>query len=91
MATQGKHEQVHVRVGAAELNRIDRAAALSGATRSAFVLAAALARADEVLFDRLHYAWPEAALHAFRAALAEPPPPAPRAAEAADRRPWDAP
>jgi len=82
-------EQVHIRIRGADRKRIDHAAELGGATRSAFVLAAALEMADAVIFDRVHYAWPEAAVAAFRAVLAEPPAPAPRAVEAMEgAKPW---
>ena len=78
----GPRELVGLRIGEAERRRIDHAARVSGTTRSAFVLAAALGKADEVILDRVHHAWPEAAMTAFRAALAEPPAPAPRAVAA---------
>lgn len=79
------------RIEVAERQRIDHAARLSGTTRSAFLLSAAVAKADEVILDRVHYAWPEAAVAAFRAALAEPPAPAPRAVAAmAGETPGDA-
>jgi uncharacterized protein (DUF1778 family) len=72
-------EQMHIRIRDADRQRIDHAAELGGTTRSAFVLAAALEKANAVVFDRVHYAWPEAAVAAFHAVLAEPPAPAPRA------------
>jgi uncharacterized protein (DUF1778 family) len=75
-------EPINIRIVEAERQRIDHAARLSGTTRSAFMLAAALAKADEVILDRVHYAWPDAALAAFRAVLADPPAPAPRAVAA---------
>ena len=67
---------------------IDHAAAVSGTSRTTFMLAAALEKADAVLFDRLHPTWDPAAMAAFRAVLAECAGPAPRAAEARDRLPW---
>jgi uncharacterized protein (DUF1778 family) len=78
---------ISIRVGEAERRRIDHAARLAGMTRSAFLLAAALEKADEVTLDRLHYAWPEPAMEAFRAVLAEPPAPAPRAVAAMAKKP----
>lgn len=89
MVRGGADEQVHIRIRGSDRQRIDHAAQLGGTTRSAFVLAAALEKADAVIFDRVHYAWPEAAVAAFRAAMAEPPAPAPRAVAAMeDAKPW---
>jgi uncharacterized protein (DUF1778 family) len=85
---EGPRLSMNIRITDRERERIDHAAGIAGATRSAFMLAAALEKADAVVLDRVHYAWPEAALWAFRAALAEPPAPAPRAAEAMGRKPW---
>jgi uncharacterized protein (DUF1778 family) len=73
---------MHIRIRDTDRQRIDHAAELGGTTRSAFVLAAALEKADAVVFDRAHYAWPEAAVAAFHPVLAEPPAPAPRAVAA---------
>jgi len=84
-----QRELMSLRVGESERQRIDHAARLSGTTRSAFMLAAALEKADELILDRVHYAWPDAALAAFRATLTEPPQPAPRAVVAMERKPWD--
>jgi uncharacterized protein (DUF1778 family) len=89
MAKDAAQEQVHMRVRATELARIDQGAELAGMTRSAFVLAAALEKADAAILDRVNHAWPDAAFAAFRAALDAPPAPAPRAVEAMGRaRPW---
>jgi uncharacterized protein (DUF1778 family) len=84
----GAHEQISMRIAGAERERIDRAARLSGTTRSSFILGAALERADAVILDRVHYAWDAAAMAAFEAALADPAAPAPGAIEAQGRAPW---
>lgn len=90
MTRGAAQEQVHMRIRAAELQRIDEAAQIAGTTRSAFVLAAALEKADAVAFDRMTPVWPEAAVTAFRAVLDEASAPAAGAVEAAGRpRPWD--
>jgi uncharacterized protein (DUF1778 family) len=73
-----------------KLERIDHAARVSGMTRSAFLLAAALEKADAAILDRAHFDWGEAAVAAFRAVLADPPAPAPRAVEAIGRLPGTA-
>ena len=83
MSDDGPRLSVNLRMTDRERERIDHAAAVAGQTRTAFMLAAALAKADETILDRVNLAWPEAALRAFRATLAEPPAPAPRALDAA--------
>mgnify|MGYP005832459609 CR=1 FL=1 len=90
MARDAAQEQVHMRVRAADLARIDEAASATGVTRSAFVLTAALERADAVILDRVVQAWPAEAVAAFRAVLDEAPAPDPGAVAAAGRaKPWD--
>ena len=87
MSDDGPRLSVNLRMTDRERERIDHAAAVAGQTRTAFMLVAALAKADETILDRVNLAWPEAALRAFRATLAEPPAPAPRALDAARTRP----
>jgi uncharacterized protein (DUF1778 family) len=90
MTTDGADDRITIRIGRLKLERIDHAARVTGMTRSAFLLAAALEKADAAILDRAHFDWGEAAVAAFRAALAEPPAPAPRAVEAIGRLPWKA-
>lgn len=90
MTRDAAQEQVHMRIRAAELQRIDEAARIAGASRSAFVLSAALEKADSVVLNRMTPIWPEAAVTAFRAVLDKPTTPTAHAIEAAGRaRPWD--
>ncbi len=91
MARTVAQEQVHLRIRAADLRQIDAAAEIAGVTRSAFVLAAALERAEAVAFDQLVQAWPPEAVAALRAVLDEGAGPAAGAiAVAASPKPWDA-
>lgn len=80
-----RREVVNLRLGDTERRRIDQAAAASGASRTRFMLEAALARADAVLAERTQIGWDAAAMAAFRAVIDAPPAPAPRAVRA---QPW---
>ncbi len=80
---------INLRIADGERDRIDHAARIAGTTRSAFMLAAALEKADAAILDRVHVAWDEAAVAAFHATLTDPPAPAPRAVAAmTGRAPW---
>ena len=78
----GPREAMSLRIAEAERRRIDQAAGAAGMTRTGFMLAAALEKADAVLYDRVHLAWDAAAMEAFRAVLDAAPAPAPRATRA---------
>ena len=90
MARGAAQEQVHMRIRAADLRRSDEAAEALGVTRSAFVLTAALERADAVVLDRVAQAWPPEAVAALHAVLdAAPAPDAGAVAAAGRAKPWD--
>ncbi|HRO12479.1 DUF1778 domain-containing protein, partial [Amaricoccus sp.] len=72
---RGAREMMAFRITDADRRWIDHAAAASGATRTGFMLAAALEKADAVLFDRVHPAWDGEAMRAFRDILDDPPAP----------------
>jgi uncharacterized protein (DUF1778 family) len=89
MTPDGPRISMNIRITDAERDRIDHAARIDGGTRSAFMLAAALEKAEVVILDRVHFDWDAEAMAAFHAVLADPPAPAPRAVAAMARpAPW---
>jgi uncharacterized protein (DUF1778 family) len=66
-------ETLKIRIAAAELGLIDRAAVSSGKTRTDFILGAARRAAEEVLFDRALQLYSPARLQTFLALLDAPP------------------
>ncbi len=68
-----KGRAISLRVSGAELRLIDRAARALGKSRTAFLLEAAAARAQDVLLDRRHFPVDEQRFAAFQAALDAPP------------------
>jgi uncharacterized protein (DUF1778 family) len=79
-----KSERVEARVSADERGRIERAAATAGLSVSAFMVGAAVERADEVIAEATATSVPADYFDALLAALDEPEP-APRLAKAARR------
>lgn len=70
-----ERKAVSFRFPTGAIDLIDRAAALLHQDRTAFVVEAALARAQAVLLDRTVFLLPEAEYEAFLAALDDPPEP----------------
>jgi len=68
-----KREPLNLRIKPAERALIDRAAKIQGKNRTAFVLDAACAAAEEALLDRTVIHLSEAAFAEFLARLDEPP------------------
>jgi uncharacterized protein (DUF1778 family) len=84
-----KTDRVEMRVSPEQRDRIERAAALSGASMSSFVVAAAVRRADEVISEHASTVVPVDYFDKLLAALNEPAEPSPRlqaAARAAQKR-----
>jgi uncharacterized protein (DUF1778 family) len=74
-STTAKRETLNIRVKPADRGLIDRAALLTGKTRTDFILEASRRAAEEALLDRtLFLAGPEA-FAAFQARLDAPPEP----------------
>lgn len=63
---------INLRASAAQKNLIDQAAKLSAQSRSSFMIAASVQRAESVLADRVRFVLSEAQMAAFQAALDAP-------------------
>ncbi|MDA8048851.1 MAG: DUF1778 domain-containing protein [Rhodospirillales bacterium] len=70
-----RREALNLRIRPEERGLIDRAATLTGKTRTGFVLEAARRAAEEALLDRTVFAVSPRAYAAFLARLDEPPEP----------------
>ena len=70
-----RRDTLNLRIKAEERGLIDRAAAITGKTRTDFVLEAACHAAEEALLDRTVLAVSQEAHAAFLARLDEPPKP----------------
>jgi uncharacterized protein (DUF1778 family) len=70
-----RRDTLNLRIKADERGLIDRAASLTGKTRTDFVLEAARRAAEEALLDRIVFAVSPDAHAAFLARLDEPPKP----------------
>lgn len=70
---------------------IDRAAAITGKTRTEFMIESAMAKATDTLLDQALFRLDRERYDAFVAALDHPPPPGPKLRALLDRKaPWDA-
>lgn len=78
-------DRVEARVSPEQRARIERAAAFSGESMSAFVVSAAVRRADEVIAERSATVVPSDYFDQLLAALDEPGESAPRLAAAATK------
>ena len=88
MNAQSKRETLNLRIKPEVRGKIDQAAALTGKSRTDFVLDAALRAAEEALLDRVHFVVDEAVYREFLAKLDEPPNESLRRLMAT-RPPWD--
>lgn len=89
-ATQ-KRDTLNLRIRSDDRGLIDRAAALTGKTRTDFVLDAARQAAENALLDRTLMVVDEEAYSAFLARLDEPPRPNTRLTRTMNSpAPWDA-
>ncbi len=70
-----RHQALNLRIKPEERGLIDRAATITGKTRTDFVLEAARHAAEEALLDRTVFAVSRQAYAAFIARLDEPPKP----------------
>jgi len=77
-ATAARTEKLDLRLTAEAKRTLQTAAAVSRRSVSEFVLESALARAEEVLPDRLHFSLDAEQWAAFQAALEAPPRDLPR-------------
>jgi len=91
MATTATRTKViNLRTDEARRELIDRAAAVLGKDRTAFMLDAATREAQSVLLDRRLFPLGEAAFRRFAKALDAPPAANPRLRKLLDRRaPWE--
>lgn len=81
---------VSLRLPEPALALIDRAAEVAHTDRTGFMLAAAVARAENVLLDQTVFQLSESAYNAFVAALDNPAPPTPALKRLARRKPsWE--
>lgn len=76
-------DRVEARLSSEQRERIGRAAAFAGESMSAFIVSAAVQRADEVIAERSATVVPSDYFHELLAALDEVPEPSPRLAAAA--------
>jgi uncharacterized protein (DUF1778 family) len=89
-AAEPKEHPVSMRLPAADLAIIDRAAGLRGRSRTDFVREAALHAAEEVLLERALIRMSPAGFAAFRAAVEAPAAPVPELVELLRRpAPWE--
>jgi len=85
-----KRETLNIRIKAAERGLIDRAARLTGKTRTDFILEASRRAAEEALIDRTLFAVGSQAHAEFLARLDAPPAPNARLVRALSTgAPWD--
>jgi uncharacterized protein (DUF1778 family) len=81
---------INVRLPVKTRDLIDSAAALSGKTRTEFVLESARQHATDVLLDQRLFSPDEQSYDAFLAVLEEPPAPSQKLrALLADKAPWE--
>jgi uncharacterized protein (DUF1778 family) len=80
-----KSDRVEARLSRDERDRIGRAAAFTGESMSAFIVLAAVQRADEVIAEQSSTVVPSDYFDQLLAALDEAPEPSPRLAVAAKR------
>jgi uncharacterized protein (DUF1778 family) len=89
-AAERKQHPLSMRLPAADLAIIDRAAGLRGRSRTDFVREAALRAAEEVLLERALIRMSPAGFAAFREALEAPPAPVRELVELLRRpAPWE--
>jgi uncharacterized protein (DUF1778 family) len=89
-AAERKEHPLSMRLPAADLAIIDRAAGLRGRSRTDFVREAALNAAEEVLLERALIRMSPAGFAAFRAAVEAPAAPVPELVELLRRpAPWE--
>jgi uncharacterized protein (DUF1778 family) len=89
-AAERKEHPLSMRLPAADLAIIDRAARLRGRSRTDFVREAALHAAEEVLLERALIRMSPAGFAAFRAAIEAPAAPVPELVELLRRpAPWE--
>ena len=89
-AAERKEHPLSMRLPAADLAIIDRAAGLRGRSRTDFVREAALHAAEEVLLERALIRLSPAGFAAFRAAIGAPAAPVPELVELLRRpAPWE--
>jgi uncharacterized protein (DUF1778 family) len=85
-----KEHPLSMRLPAADIAVIDRAASLRGSSRTQFMRDAAVRAAEEVVLETALIRMSPDGFEAFLAALAAPPGPAPEMVELARRSaPWD--
>lgn len=80
-----KSERIEARVSPDQRHRIEQAALFSGESTSAFMVNAAVERADEVIATQTSTVVPADYFEALLAALDDPPQPSPRLTTAAKR------
>ncbi len=80
-----KTERVEARLSLEQRNRIERAAEYAGESMSAFMVSAAVERADELIAAHTATVVPSDYFDQLLAALDEPAEPSPRLAAAAER------
>ena len=80
-----KSDRVEARLSSDQRDRIGRAAAFTGESMSAFIVSAAVQRADDVIGEYSSTVVPVEYFDQLVAALDEPPEPSPRLAAAAKR------
>jgi uncharacterized protein (DUF1778 family) len=69
----GRGEIINLRASRKQKALIDRAAAVTGRSRSEFMLTSACHEAESVLLDRRYFALPDDAWQAFTTKLDQPP------------------
>lgn len=74
-APSARRDTLNLRIRSDDRGLIDRAAALTGKTKTDFVIDAARRAAEDALLDRTLFLAPPDAFDAFRARLDEPPRP----------------
>ena len=89
-ATKKSDAVINVRLPAATRDLIDSAAALSGKSRTDFMLDSATREAIDVLLDQRIISLDAEAMARFEAALTNPPPPSPELRRLMARKPsWE--
>ena len=89
-ATRKKHQPLSLRLPKADLELIDRAAALRGRSRTDFMRDTAVRAAEEVILEQAHVRLSSHAFKDFVAILARPAPAVPELVKNARRKaPWE--
>ena len=85
-----RHDTINMRVPQQTRQLIDRAAAVSGKSRTEFMLESARQRAVDVLLDQCHFVLEPDVYDAFVKALDNPPPPDAKLIAMMNRKPlWE--